>query len=110
MNDTENLTTPASDIGNQIEALQRQVLLLLLGLVVLSATVVFYLFSETHFLGKDLDEIRPQAMKVIETYTNNKQAITGFHQALSNYAVLHPSFRPIVEKYGWKPPGSTVQP
>jgi hypothetical protein len=112
MNDTENLPMPASDMGNQIEALQRQIFLLLLALVVISATLVFYLFCESHFLSKDLDDIRPQAVQVIRAYNTNKQAINGFHQALGNYALTHPSFRPILEKYGWKPPtsGSAPQP
>lgn len=104
MNDIETPTpAQATDIEGQLAALQRQVFLLLLALVVVSATLVFYLFSESHFLSKDLAEVRPQAMQVIRNYNNNRQVINNFHQALSDYALTHPSFQPVLEKYGWSP-------
>jgi hypothetical protein len=109
MNDTEHLPAQTSDAEGQIAALQRQIFLLLLALVVISATLVFYLFCESHFLSRDLEDIRPQALQIIRAYNTNKQAISGFHQALGNYALTHPSFRPVLEKYGWKPPTSGPQ-
>jgi hypothetical protein len=109
MNDPEPLPAQASETEGQIAALQRQIFLLLLALVVISATLVFYLFCESHFLSKDLDELRPQAIQVIRAYTTNQRAINGFHQALGNYALTHPNFQPILKKYGWVPPTSAPQ-
>ena len=110
MNDIETPTpAQATDIEGQLAALQRQVFLLLLALVVVSATLVFYLFCASHFLSKDLTSIRPQAIQVIRAYSNNRQAINSFNQALSNYAQTHPSFQPIWKKYGWTQPTSAPQ-
>lgn len=106
MNDTEHLPARASEAEGLIAALQRQIFLLLLALVVISATLVFYLFCESHFLSNDLDSIRPQAIQVIRAYTTNRQAITGFHQALGNYALTHPNFQTVLKKYGWVAPTS----
>ncbi len=106
MNDTDIIPAPSSNVEGQVAALQRQVFLLLLALVVITATFVFYLFSESVFLSKDLTEMRPQALQVIRAYNNNRQAITSFHQKLGNYALQHPSFQPILKKYGWAPPAA----
>lgn len=102
MSDTEiNLQPRSSDAEGQVAALQQQVFLLLLALVVISATFVFYLFIQSFFLSKDLDALRPQALQVIQAYTANRQAINTFHQELNDYALTHPSFQPVLKKYGW---------
>jgi sensor histidine kinase regulating citrate/malate metabolism len=112
MSDTETSppATQSPNLQGQIEALQRQIFLLLLALVVISATFVFYLFFETHFLSKDYAQLQPQAMQMIRAYSNNRQAINAFHQELSNYAYAHPSFQPVLKKYGWPPPKTATQP
>jgi hypothetical protein len=104
MNDTET-HTPAqgSDIEWQIAALQRQVFLLLLALIVVTATVVFYLYYQSHVLTNELNQYRPQAQQVIQLYKQNARAITGFETQLNNYALTHPSFQPVLKKYGWSP-------
>jgi hypothetical protein len=104
MSDTETTPLPTQNSGmqGQIEALQKQIFLLLLALVVISATFVFYLFCQSHFLGKDLADLRPQALQVIRAYKTNQQAIGAFHQELGNYAIAHPSFQPVLKKYGWQ--------
>jgi len=104
MNDTE---TPSSaqnpDLEWQVTALQRQVFLLLLALVVISATVVFYLFCQAHFMGNDLETIRPQAVQIIRAYKQDELALQNFRSQLGKYADTHPSFQPVLAKYGWKP-------
>jgi hypothetical protein len=104
MSETES-TLPArnSDLEWQLVALQRQVFLLLLGLVVVTATIVFYLYSESRFMGKDLAEFQPQATQIIRTFNQNAQAIQNFHTQLGNYALTHQSFQPVLKKYGWTP-------
>jgi hypothetical protein len=112
MSDTEPTQLPAQDsnVQAQLEAMQRQIFLLLLALVVISATLVFYLFCQSHFIRKDYADLRPQAMQVIRAYNTNRQAINTFHGELSNYALAHPSFQPVLKKYGWTPPtGAPLQ-
>lgn len=105
MNDTEtHVPAHASDMEGQVAALQRQMFLLLLALVVISATTAFYLYCQSRFVSNDLDQIKPQAIQIIQAYSANRQAINSFHQELSNYAVVHPGFQPILRKYGWTPP------
>jgi hypothetical protein len=104
MSDTEPIL-PArnSDLEWQVVALQRQVFLLLLALVVVSATIVFYLLCESRFMGKDLEQFQPQAMQVIKTYDQHIQAIQNFNVQLNNFALSHQSFQPVLMKYGWTP-------
>jgi hypothetical protein len=104
MSDTESLSpAPNSELTWQVAALQRQVFLLLLALVVVSATIVFYLFCQSRFMGNDLAEVQPQAMQIIQTFNREAQAIQDFHAQLGNYALTHQNFQPVLKKYGWAP-------
>src|SRR5580692_5600318 len=97
MSDTEPIL-PArnSDLEWQVVALQRQVFLLLLALVVITSTIVFYLFCESRFMGTDLSSFQPQAMQVIRAYDQHIQAIQNFNTQLNNYALTHQSFQPVL--------------
>ena len=104
MSETESPSpSPNSELEWQVAALQRQVFLLLLGLVLVSATLVFYLFCQSRFMGNDLAEVQPQATQVIRSFNENIQSIQNFHTQLGNYALAHPSFQPVLKKYGWAP-------
>lgn len=106
MNDTETHSPAQSqspDLEWQVAALQRQVFLLLLALVVISATVVFYLYCQARFLSKDLEAFRPQAMQIITNYKQGELGLKNFRAQLSNYANTHPTFQPVLAKYGWRP-------
>ena len=105
MNDIET-HSPAqgSDIEWQIAALQRQVFLLLLSLIVVTATVVFYLYYESHVLTTQLDQYSPQAQQVIQLYQRNFRAIANFENQLGTYAQTHQAFgQQVLKKYGWSP-------
>jgi sensor histidine kinase regulating citrate/malate metabolism len=111
MSDTEPIIPARTpDLEWQVAALQRQVFLLLLALVVVTATVVFYLFCQSHFQNTDLTAMRPQAIQIIRTYSQNAQAIQSLEGQLSNYATTHPSFQPILRKYGWTPSTTSTAP
>ena len=101
MSDIES-SSPArnSDLEWQVSALQRQVFLLLLALVVISATLVFYLFCESYFVSSDLATIQPQATQIIRAYNLNAQAIQNFRAQLVSYGNTHSSFQPILLKDG----------
>jgi hypothetical protein len=110
MSDIESPSpTRNSDVEWQVAALQRQVFLLLLALVVVSATIVFYLFCESRFMSNDLADVQPQAMQIIRTFNQNVQAIQSFHAQLGNYAATHQSFQPVLRKYGWAPGATTTK-
>jgi sensor histidine kinase regulating citrate/malate metabolism len=104
MSDTEPILPARNpDLEWQVVALQRQVFLLLLALVVISATIVFYLLCESRFMGTDLSQFQPQAMQVIRTFDQHAQAIQNFNTQLNNYALTHQNFQPVLMKYGWTP-------
>jgi sensor histidine kinase regulating citrate/malate metabolism len=104
MSDTESiLPNRNSDVEWQVAALQRQVFLLLLALVVVTATLVFYLYCQSTFMSKDLSEVQPQAMQIIRNFNQHAQAIQSFDAQVANYALSHQSFQPVLMKYGWTP-------
>ena len=101
-------TAQDSNLESQVEALQRQVFLQLLALIVVTATVVFYLYYQSRIFGNDLAENRPRAMQIIEAYNRGAPAIEGFNKQLINYALTHREFQPVLMKYGWGPPTTTA--
>jgi uncharacterized protein YpmS len=104
MNETE--TQPPAlnpDMEWQIAALQRQVFMLLLALIVVASTVVFYLFYQSRILSYDLNQSRTRDMQVINFYNQNARIIAGIESELGNYAMTHPNFQPVLKKYGWSP-------
>lgn len=104
MNETEtNVPLSNSDLAWQVAALQRQVFLLLVALVVVSATIVFYLFCESHFVSQELSQSRPQIQQVIQTYRANEQTIENIDKQLVNYGMSHPAYQPILKKYNLLP-------
>jgi hypothetical protein len=105
MNDTET-NSPAGDLDleTQVVALQKQVFLLLLALIVVSATLVFYLYYQSRIYSNDLNESRPRAMQIIQLYNQNALAINDFDKQMLNYGATHPEFRPILAKTGFLAP------
>jgi hypothetical protein len=112
MNDSQ---APVSGINleQQVDALQRQVFLLLVALIVVTSTVVFYLFYESHVESVDLMEYRPAAVQKIELYNNNALKIQNFYKELAEYGIAHPGFeQAVLAKYGLVPrgQGQTTEP
>ena len=107
MNDLETNHTHAG-LSDQIAALQRQVFVLLLALVVVSGTLASYLYYQSRVMGKTIENVKPQAMQVIQTYKQvtanlNHAAISNFVSQINAYASTHPDFQPVLKKYGWTP-------
>ena len=102
MNDPE-MNSP-SDLAEQVAALQRQVFMLLLALIVVSGTLVAYLGYESHHLGKDIKVVNAQ---VIQPYNQRLPAIRSFLSQLVAYGQAHPEFQPILKKYGIVPRPAT---
>lgn len=114
MNDSGiNQTNP--ELTVQIETLRRQVFILLLALIVVSSALATYLFYQSRVMGKSVDGIKPQAMQVIRAYNQvntslNQASLSNFVNQITAYAIAHPDFRPVLQKYGWNPPSSPAVP
>jgi hypothetical protein len=110
MNDTDS-STSNSDLGQQVAALQRQVFLLLVALIVVAATFVFHLYYQSRIDSKDLEGLRPSAKLAIDEYSRNALAIQNFEKQLVGYGMTHPSFQPILRQYGlMASPANPAQP
>lgn len=111
MNDTETLSqSQGPGMETQIVALQRQIFLLLLALIVVTATMVFFLYYQSHITSYDLNQARPRAMQIIQAYNRNAMAIDGLNKQFIKYGETHPGFQPILMKYGLiNPPASLRQ-
>src|SRR5215469_2852832 len=109
MNDPVNDPIPSTsnpDLEQQVAALQRQVLMLLVALIVVTATVTGYLYYESHVLNNDLNLGRPQYMQVIRQYQENQAAIQKFENQLVQFGATHPAFQPVLKQYGLGTAGS----
>jgi hypothetical protein len=99
MNDSEIKSTEPSDLAGQVASLQRQVMILLLALIVVSGTLASYLYYQSRIMGKDLAAIEPQAMQMIKAYNQNEPNMEKFVQQLVTYGQTHPEFQAILKKY-----------
>jgi hypothetical protein len=82
--------------GELIAALQGQVFILLVALIVVTGTLTVYLYRQTTFLRKDIEQMRPPILAL----ENNKALYMSFLDQLGAYAQTHPDFRPVLTKYG----------
>ena len=105
MIDSEASPTPG-EISEQISALQRQVFTLLLALIVISGTLVAYLYYESRQLGKNINSTR----QVTQLYKQVQPVIQGFIGQLAVYGATHPDFQPILNKYGIGPTNAPAAP
>ena len=89
-----------SDLAQQVAALQRQVFLLLVALIVVAATIVFYLYYEGHVASQEYTAVRPEFTQLIQDYNKNALAIQSFEKQLVSFGTTHPNFQPILKQYG----------
>lgn len=99
-----------SDLAQQVAALQRQVFLLLVALIVVAATVVFYLCYEGHVASENYAGVRPEFTQLIQGYNKNALAIQNFEKQLVGYGTTHPNFQPILKQYGLIGPANPAVP
>jgi hypothetical protein len=100
MNDPEIKSPAPADTAGQIASLQRQVMILLLVLIVVSGTLTTYLFYQSRIMGKDLAAIEPEAVQILNGYNQNEPRLQKFVQQLVGYGQTHPDFQPVLKKYG----------
>jgi hypothetical protein len=99
MNEPDTIET-SDEIAGQISALQRQVFILLLALVIVSGSLVTYLYYQSRILGENTVIFRQQAQPINEIYAQNQPIIQKFVDQIRVYGVSHPDFaQQILKKY-----------
>ena len=92
------------EISYQIDALRRQVFILLLVLIIVSGTLTVFLYRQASLTRRDIAAIKPQATQVIQAFNQNRPAIQNFVQQLVAYGQAHPDFQQtVLKKYGITP-------
>jgi cell division protein FtsL len=100
MNDFQTPTQSNSDLSEQVAALRSQLFMLLLALIVVSATVTGYLYLQARHASRDI----AQATQVIEAINKNRANIHGFVEQLAAYGQKNPAFQQqVLKKYGITP-------
>jgi len=93
-----------TEISEEIAALRRQVFILLLALVVVSGTLVSYLYYQSRITTKNIEGIKPQATRLIQTYTHDLPAMQAFVKQIADYGSKNPDFaQQVLKKYGIAP-------
>lgn len=115
MNDLETKPEPtASGSRSDYECVQRQLNILLIAVVILSATFSVFLWRQTRYLRRDLEGLKPLAGPVIQRYNQEKPTVDAFVAKVAEYARSHPDFAPIAKKYQLQNitnvPAATTQP
>jgi hypothetical protein len=84
-----------NSLADQVAALQRQVFLLMLALIVVTGSLVVYLWFQSHEINKAIVGTQIQ----VQAYNKKLPYIKKFIIGLNGYANEHPDFRPILVKY-----------
>ena len=91
--------SPMASDTNANEGLQLQLTMQLLALVLLGATLAFYLYIQQHRARFDLKVIKPPAVQLIGEFERDQPNVNAFIAKLSEYGRAHPDFAPIMQKY-----------
>jgi len=103
MNESEMNPPAPAELSDQIAALRCQVFTLLLALVVISGTLAAYLSYQSRVLGKDIANVKPQAMQIIQGFNQSRPRLENFVNQLIAYGQTHPEFQQqILDKYNIK--------
>lgn len=98
MSDLET-KSPAPVGGGDSDCLQKQLNILLVGLIVLSVTFGVFLWRQVHYLRKDLEATRPLYNAMMQSMAQERPVVDAFAAKLADYARKHPDFTPIAQKY-----------
>lgn len=99
-----NEPSTSTDLSQQIDALRRQLLTLLLALIIVSGTLTVFLYRQASITRRDIAAIKPQAAQIIQSFNQNRPLIQNFVQQLAAYGQAHPEFQQqVLRKYGITP-------
>lgn len=92
------------EVSEQISALQRQVFTLMLILVVVSGSLVAYVYYQSRQLSKTIEASRLQAVQIAKIYNQDFPIIQSVVKQLAAYGQAHPDFQQaVLKKYGITP-------
>lgn len=98
-----------TDLRLQVAELTRQSNRLFIGLVIVSLTFTAFVGLQARRSGKDVDQIRPQAMQILELNKKEAPAIDNFVGQLRAYGMGHPEFaEKVLAKFNLKPGNPTA--
>jgi hypothetical protein len=100
MNESETGSSTPTELTDQIAALRRQMITLLLALIVMSGTLTVYLWYQSRITEKEMDAVRPQAMQIVQVCKQKSVAMEKLVKQLIVYGQSHPDFQLILKKYG----------
>jgi hypothetical protein len=95
-----------SNLSAEVVAMQKQVFVLLVALIVITGTFAAYLYRQTSILGKEIDAVRPLA----NAFDANQPVYKAFLEQVGTYGQAHPEFRPVLIKNGLVPVSSAPAP
>ncbi len=73
----------------------------MLILVVVSGTLVAFIYYQSRQLGKQIDASREQAVQIAKLYNQDFPLVQNFIKQLATYGQTHPDFDQVVlKKYG----------
>ncbi len=99
-----NESQSSAEISAQVAAMRAQLFIVLLALVIVTASLAGYLYLQQRFTGRDITALQPQAAQVIQDFNQNLPAITNFVGHLIVYGQAHPDFQQqVLRKYGITP-------
>ena len=120
MNDTPTTTdtspSGSENLESQVSALQRQVTLLTLGLLVVSGTFCGYMGLMARRARHDLQSLNTAAAPAIKNFQQQKAQWDDFVKKVTEYGSTHSDFAPIMTKYNLtatnagSAPGGVAQP
>jgi hypothetical protein len=88
-------------VSQQISALQHQVFTLMLILVVVSGTLVAYIYYQSRQLSKSIEATQQQAVQIAKLYNQDFPVVQSLIKQLAAYGQTHPDFQQaVLKKYG----------
>ena len=97
------MSTDSNSANPEISALRCQVFIQLVALVIISGTLMVYLYRQASMSGKQI----AQAQQVIKAYKQAGPTITTFANQLAAYGEKHPDFaQQVLKKYGAAAPAA----
>lgn len=97
MNSPESTPDPEQhNLTAEVVALQKQVFVLLIALIVVTGTLTAFLYRQTTLISKQIDSLQA----VVDNYNSHQNVYETFVNQLGQYAEAHPEFRPVLAKYG----------
>lgn len=100
----------APGLQEQLDALQRTVVIALVLMIILSGALNLFLLRQVKFSRTDLANTKPQATALINDYTKAMPMMNEFVNRVREYGRTHPDYMPILVKYGVVTTGTNQAP